>query len=115
VGFIGGTHSLEMRQVGLAMTRRVVGAGHPERLQLVEGSHLFPMEKPRRGGRRRGNDPGAGALNIRAPAADAFPSTGPSMATRTPRTAAAHPAAPTPPARAAGVVTLEQVALQAGV
>jgi pimeloyl-ACP methyl ester carboxylesterase len=46
VGFIGGTHSLEMRQVGMAMTRRVVGPGHPERLGAIEGSHLFPMEKP---------------------------------------------------------------------
>ncbi|WP_439520185.1 alpha/beta hydrolase [Hydrogenophaga sp.] len=46
VGFIGGTRSLEMKQVGMAMTQRLVGLKHPERLMMVEGSHLFPMEKP---------------------------------------------------------------------
>ena len=46
VGFIGGTHSLEMKQVGMAMTHRLVGRAHPQRLAMVEGSHLFPMEKP---------------------------------------------------------------------
>lgn len=46
VGFIGGTRSLEMRQVGMAMTHRLVGLNHPERLAMIEGSHLFPMEKP---------------------------------------------------------------------
>jgi pimeloyl-ACP methyl ester carboxylesterase len=46
VAFIGGTESLEMKQVGMGMTRRLVGAGHPERLIMVEGSHLFPMEQP---------------------------------------------------------------------
>lgn len=46
VGFIGGTRSLEMKQVGMAMTLRLVGNNHPERLTMVEGSHLFPMEKP---------------------------------------------------------------------
>ncbi len=45
VAFVGGTHSEEMRQVGMTMTRKVVGP-HPERLRLIEGSHLFPMEKP---------------------------------------------------------------------
>ena len=45
VGFLGGTESLEMKQVGMAMTRRLVGP-HPERLRMVEGSHLFPMERP---------------------------------------------------------------------
>jgi len=45
VAFVGGTHSAEMRQVGMTMTRKVVGP-HPERLRLMEGSHLFPMEKP---------------------------------------------------------------------
>jgi carboxypeptidase C (cathepsin A) len=34
-----------MRQVGMTMTRKVVGP-RPERLRLVEGSHLFPMEQP---------------------------------------------------------------------
>jgi pimeloyl-ACP methyl ester carboxylesterase len=46
VGFIGGADSLEMRQVGLSMTRRVVGTPDPSRLRIVEGSHLFPMERP---------------------------------------------------------------------
>ncbi|PKO27911.1 MAG: alpha/beta hydrolase [Betaproteobacteria bacterium HGW-Betaproteobacteria-9] len=46
VAFIGGTESQEMKQVGMAMTHRLVGRDHPERLLMVEGSHLFPMEKP---------------------------------------------------------------------
>ncbi|WP_066272225.1 alpha/beta fold hydrolase [Hydrogenophaga palleronii] len=46
VAFLGGTHSQEMKQVGMAMTQRVVGKAHPERLKLLEGSHLFPMEQP---------------------------------------------------------------------
>ena len=46
VAFSGGTESLEMKQVGMAMTHRLVGRDHPERLLMVEGSHLFPMEKP---------------------------------------------------------------------
>lgn len=46
IGFIGGTQSREMRQVGLAMTRKIVGAGSPERIRFIEGSHLFPMERP---------------------------------------------------------------------
>ena len=43
VAFIGGTRSVESRQVGLALTRRVTEG----RISMVEGSHLFPMEKPR--------------------------------------------------------------------
>lgn len=46
VAFIGGTESAEMKQVGMGMTHRLVGREHPQRLQTVEGSHLFPMEKP---------------------------------------------------------------------
>jgi len=46
VAFIGGTESLEMKQVGMAMTHKVVGADHPDRLRMIEGSHLFPMERP---------------------------------------------------------------------
>ncbi len=46
VAFVGGTESLEMKQVGMAMTRRLVGPRHPERMIMVEGSHLFPMERP---------------------------------------------------------------------
>ena len=46
VGFIGGSESAEMRQVGMTMTRRVMGSQDPARLRIVEGSHLFPMERP---------------------------------------------------------------------
>lgn len=46
VGFIGGTQSVEMRQVGMAMTHKLVGKSAGPRLQMIEGSHLFPMEKP---------------------------------------------------------------------
>lgn len=40
--FIGGRHSLEMRQVGMAMTQSVTQG----RLMMLDGSHLFPMERP---------------------------------------------------------------------
>lgn len=40
--FIGGLQSEEMQQVGMALTRRVVEG----RITLLDGSHLFPMEKP---------------------------------------------------------------------
>lgn len=47
VAFVGGTQSAEMKQVGMAMTRKLVQPEqHPERLRMVEGSHLFPMERP---------------------------------------------------------------------
>jgi pimeloyl-ACP methyl ester carboxylesterase len=42
VSFIGGTQSAEMRQVGMAATRTVCKG----RITMIEGSHLFPMEKP---------------------------------------------------------------------
>lgn len=42
VAFIAGTQSAEVRQAKLAATRALVG----ERLVWLEGSHLFPMEKP---------------------------------------------------------------------
>lgn len=42
VAFIGGRHSEELRRVGFTLTRRVAR----ERIALVDGSHLFPMEKP---------------------------------------------------------------------
>ncbi len=42
VSFVGGTRSLELHQAGMEATRRLV----QERLQWVEGTHLFPMEKP---------------------------------------------------------------------
>jgi pimeloyl-ACP methyl ester carboxylesterase len=40
--FIGGIQSLEMQQVGMAMTQRLVRG----RISMLDGSHLFPMEKP---------------------------------------------------------------------
>ncbi len=39
---MAGTRSREIRQVGLTATRRLVG----RRLRWIEGSHLYPMEKP---------------------------------------------------------------------
>lgn len=46
VAFIGGTESEEMRQVGQTMTRKVVNTHIENRFQWLEGSHLFPMERP---------------------------------------------------------------------
>jgi len=46
VAFIGGTESLEMKQVGMGMTHKLVGKNQPGRLRMIEGSHLFPMERP---------------------------------------------------------------------
>jgi pimeloyl-ACP methyl ester carboxylesterase len=40
--FIGGRESAEMRQVGMAMTERITRG----RTMMLDGSHLFPMEKP---------------------------------------------------------------------
>jgi len=42
VAFIGGLQSAEMRQVGMTMTEQVVRG----RIMMLDGSHLFPMEKP---------------------------------------------------------------------
>lgn len=42
VAYLAGTQSSEGRQVGLAATRRLVH----QRLAWMEGSHLFPMERP---------------------------------------------------------------------
>lgn len=42
VGFVGGLHSREMKQVGMQMTERLTHG----RITMVDGSHLFPMEKP---------------------------------------------------------------------
>ena len=42
VGFLGGTQSNEVRQVGLAPTRAVTRG----RMRWMEGTHLFPMEHP---------------------------------------------------------------------
>jgi pimeloyl-ACP methyl ester carboxylesterase len=40
--FIGGTKSQELKQVGLALTHKATAG----RVNLLEGTHLFPMEKP---------------------------------------------------------------------
>ncbi len=42
VAFIGGNHSAEMRQAGDESTRKVAKG----RIMMLDGSHLFPMEKP---------------------------------------------------------------------
>jgi pimeloyl-ACP methyl ester carboxylesterase len=42
VAFIGGLESVEMKQVGMAMTERITQG----RIMMLDGSHLFPMEKP---------------------------------------------------------------------
>jgi pimeloyl-ACP methyl ester carboxylesterase len=42
IGFIAGTDSAELRQAGMLATRKLVGAN----LVTIEGTHLFPMEKP---------------------------------------------------------------------
>lgn len=43
IGFVAGTNSEELRQAGMASTRRLVG----ENLVMIEGTHLYPMESPR--------------------------------------------------------------------
>ena len=42
VAFIGGDKSAEMKQVGMALTQKVTRG----RIMMLDGSHLFPMEKP---------------------------------------------------------------------
>lgn len=42
VTFIGGLQSAEVRQVGMALTMRITKG----RILMLDGSHLFPMEKP---------------------------------------------------------------------
>jgi hypothetical protein len=42
VAFIGGIQSLEMQQVGMGLTEKLVKG----RVMMLDGSHLFPMEKP---------------------------------------------------------------------
>ncbi|KJS70531.1 MAG: alpha/beta hydrolase [Comamonadaceae bacterium BICA1-1] len=46
LAFIGGSASVELRQVGMALTHKLVGSTPSARLQTLEGSHLFPMECP---------------------------------------------------------------------
>ncbi len=40
--FIGGRQSVEMRRVGMTMTQQVTKG----RIMMLDGTHLFPMEKP---------------------------------------------------------------------
>jgi pimeloyl-ACP methyl ester carboxylesterase len=47
LSFIAGTQSVEMRQVGEGLSRRLVGTDAPGRWQHIEGTHLFPMESPK--------------------------------------------------------------------
>lgn len=42
VGFLAGNRSVEMRQAGVAASRKLAGDG----FEWVEGGHLFPMERP---------------------------------------------------------------------
>ncbi len=42
ISFIGGDASLEMEQVGMTMTNKLA----KKRIQMLPGSHLFPMELP---------------------------------------------------------------------
>ncbi|WP_395142049.1 alpha/beta fold hydrolase [Schlegelella aquatica] len=42
VAFIGGTRSVEVRQVGLRATEQITHG----RISWIEGSHLYPFEKP---------------------------------------------------------------------
>ena len=42
VSFIGGSQSAEMKQVGMTLTQKVTKG----RIMMLDGSHLFPMEKP---------------------------------------------------------------------
>ena len=42
VAFIGGLASVEMRQVGMTTTEKITKG----RIMMLDGSHLFPMEKP---------------------------------------------------------------------
>jgi pimeloyl-ACP methyl ester carboxylesterase len=42
VAFIGGIDSAEMKQVGMSMTEKIARG----RIMMLDGSHLFPMEKP---------------------------------------------------------------------
>lgn len=42
IGLVAGTDSAELRQAGMQATRALVG----DRLSMIEGTHLFPMEQP---------------------------------------------------------------------
>ena len=42
VSYIGGLHSVEMGRVGMTLTEKITKG----RIMMLDGSHLFPMEKP---------------------------------------------------------------------
>ncbi len=42
IAFIGGHQSIELKKVGLRLTKKVT----QNRIQMVDGSHLFPIENP---------------------------------------------------------------------
>ena len=42
-GYLGGTRSAERHQLGIGFVHRLAGA----RWRDIEGTHLFPMERPR--------------------------------------------------------------------
>lgn len=42
VAFVGGTRSVEVRHIGMAATERLAAG----RVSWIEGSHLFPLERP---------------------------------------------------------------------
>ena len=42
VSYVGGRQSAEMRQVGMTLTEKITKG----RIMMLDGSHLFPMEKP---------------------------------------------------------------------
>lgn len=46
LAFIRGTHSFEMEQLGEGPLRRLLGKTPGDRWQEIEGTHLYPMEKP---------------------------------------------------------------------
>ena len=42
MAFVGGRQSVEMRRVGMSLTEQLTKG----RTMMLDGSHLFPMEKP---------------------------------------------------------------------
>ena len=41
-----GSRSVEMRRVGATFIQRLVGSTQAPRWQVIDGSHLFPLESP---------------------------------------------------------------------
>lgn len=46
LAFIGGTESEELRRFGLRLPRKVLDKRHPDRFQMLPGTHLYPLERP---------------------------------------------------------------------